>query len=321
MTQATRDNQDTGSAGQAGELDASVGELIDQLAPDRDGPDATVDLTPAPFGQPIADIAAEPTNDPASEEDLLRSVQALLREVPGAAPEKEAPVEPVVPVVSDAPADLQLPDDLFDAKPEETPPEPEPDPEAATKLESLDHELAGLADRLISDEIADEPEPPPDDAPTLAAAIAVSAAPQPTPAPVSERPVRHAPEPEQQRSPFEVIPEPGPEPKPLRQRSGVFVHAMRPLLAVCAAASAPLRNKPQHVRDRIGWHALWLGFLGLCVWTYVLFIRSPEAPIPTLAPAKQASVEHAASKGSSKKDDHGSGKKPAPKKQASAGKH
>jgi hypothetical protein len=329
MAQATRDSQGTNSAGQPGELDESVGELIDQLSPEEG---SSLDLTPgAQVGDLSHDGISEQPPDAGSEEELLQSVQALLREVPGPGhAEPGPPPGQPRPAASDAPAELELPEDLLSPKADEPPPA-EPDPEDAAKLETLDEELAGLADELISSELAAEPEPPTDDGPTLEAAVAATAAaPQP-----AARAAPETPSPEPRPSPFAGAPaapsvsspETGPEVvggAPLVERLA------RPLLVVCAAASAPLKDKPQHVRDRIGWHAMWLAFLGVCVWTYVLFIRSPEAPVPTLPPPQQASADHAPPRNkSAEKDSHGSAKKtdskksaskkPDSKKQASAG--
>jgi hypothetical protein len=59
----------------------------------------------------------------------------------------------------------------------------------------------------------------------------------------------------------------------------------RLILRSVAAISAPLNHRP-HLRDMVGWIALVQAFMALCVWVYVLLIRSdtvrePAPPTPS----------------------------------------
>ena len=305
MAEAARLRQDTG------ELDASVSALIDRAESLRDdgGDDGRGDgLDLVPESRPSnAAVAAQPENPaPLSPDDdeLLKSVQRLLKEVPAG-----PGVRPSTPPTPPESAELELPPD-FVAPAVEPTKRPSP-PEDASRIESLDQELAGLADELISTELAAEPAPE-EGAETLAGAVQAAAAP-PEAAPET------APEPVPELAPTPAaIPEPEPAPEPRPRRRLTLEPVLRPLLAACAAISAPLRDKPQHVRDIVGWNALWLAFLGGCVWMYVLFIRSPEPPVPSLLPTKAAAV-HAGDKahGPAKKDSHAK----APKAGAKKGSH
>lgn len=48
---------------------------------------------------------------------------------------------------------------------------------------------------------------------------------------------------------------------------------------------APLESRDPAVRQTVGWMALYTAFLGLCVWGYVLLIRTPEPPATQTAGA------------------------------------
>jgi hypothetical protein len=286
MAEAARVIQDTG------ELDASVSALIDQLEPasPAGSADGQLDLTPERAVSQSIDSPADAESEAAaaaSDDDLLLSVQALLSEVPVGPATIEAPAESETAAKSEG---LELPADFVTptaAKPTGT-------------IESLDQELAGIADQMISTEVGEEPEA--EEQGTLDRAVAAAGKkPQPTeptlPGPRSESP---APGTKPEQKVEEVKPE-----SPARRRN-LLEPALRPVLALCAAASAPLKSKPQHIRDLVAWVALCQLFLGVCVWTYVLFIRSPEAPIPSLLPTKaEGGGEHADAGHGEKKDTHG----------------
>jgi hypothetical protein len=62
----------------------------------------------------------------------------------------------------------------------------------------------------------------------------------------------------------------------------------------------------------VGWNALWLAFLGVCVWGYILFFRPADGPQRAHAePARQHAAEP-------KADAHGASGhgEPAPKRDA-----
>ena len=78
-----------------------------------------------------------------------------------------------------------------------------------------------------------------------------------------------------------------------------------PILRALIAISSPLAAKPKQFRDILGWHALWIGFLAVCVWGYILLIR-PNQPVPVIvAPAKESAkseTEHGEGGHDAKKD-------------------
>lgn len=330
MPEATRDIQDSQ------DLEARVGELLSdmestavdappvpQAPPPPAAPRPMVGGAPRPEAEPAVATAvaiapvpevlpaegAEDATGEGVERDLAKAVEKLLEEAPAGA--QAAP-----PVTATAAA-LE-----------------------AGKIDSLDAELAGLADDLISGEFADEnavlksndqakPAPVPTEkqaaapaAPATPAPAAAAAgkpeAPKPEAAPVPEAKAQPHPA-EPARKP--EVAKPRPIPEPMTEPS-VLLKAM-------AAVSAPLSGKPQYIRDVIGWNALWVGFLAMCVWVYVLVFRSDEpAPPPPVTPAKADSghgekpVSHEA-KPAKKPDAHGAKKAPAKKdtKTAKAGGH
>lgn len=308
MAEAARVRQDTG------ELDASVSAMIDRAESVRDdGGDEcrneSLDLMPeasvpeeAPSPPPAQGYPPTPHDD-----ELLKSVQRLLKEVP-AAPGGARPAEASGPTETPGPEtpELELPAD-FVAPVSETPGEPAaPVAQDAARIETLDQELAGLADELISTELAADPAPD-DPAETLSAAVEAAAAPGAEPAAATEPVPELADAPPEPQTKPQTKPQTEPQTRP-NPRRFTLEPVLRPLLAACAALSAPLRNKPQHVRDIVGWNALWLAFLGGCVWAYVLFIRSPEPPVPSLLPTRAASAESGGNgHAPAKKDSHAKG--------------
>ena len=298
MAEAARVIQDTG------ELDASVSALIDQLEPAAPATDGQLDLTPeravsqsidGPAGAEAEAAAA------ASDDDLLLSVQALLSEVPVGPSTIEAPAEAEAAAKASIKTDpakpegLELPADFVaapTAKPAGT--------ESAYRIESLDQELAGIADQMISTEVGEEPEADEEQG-TLDRAVAAAGKKAQPPEPLAAEPKAEAPAPE--AKPETTVEEVKPE-APAKRRN-LLEPVLRPVLALCAAASSPLKSKPQHIRDIVAWVALCQLFLGVCVWTYVLFIRSPEAPIPSLLPTKAEGAERADAGHGEKKDSHG----------------
>ena len=190
------------------------------------------------------------------------------------------------------------------------------------KIESLDAELAGLADDLIAGEFADEetvlkeesdkvsaaPAPDSASAAVAGAVVAEVAAKavetQPASAPAAPLKAKQVAEP----TPKKDVAVPA-------RTSEPFV-----LLRLAAAISAPLRNQPAYVRGMVAWIALVNAFLALCVWAWVLVFRPTEAPVP--APAEHGEkaahaekpVGHDAKK-PPKSEGHGA---PAAKKKAPA---
>jgi hypothetical protein len=85
--------------------------------------------------------------------------------------------------------------------------------------------------------------------------------------------------------------------------------------AAATALARPLQNRPQYVRDMVGWVAMVNFFLAVCVWVYLLAIRSPVAPDPDPLPAASAKAESGHAEGASDHaGEHASAKKPPAKK-------
>jgi hypothetical protein len=53
--------------------------------------------------------------------------------------------------------------------------------------------------------------------------------------------------------------------------------------------SKPLASKPAHVRDSIGYVAIWTVFLAMILWMYTMFFRTTPTPTPTQAPTRVVS--------------------------------
>jgi hypothetical protein len=314
MLEATRAIQDTkpsSAAAAHSELDEGVSALIDDLVPEE-GTDG-FDLTPGAGKGGASQNQGSGAGAPLIDDDLLASVQALLSEVP------EGPIGPAsrqsaaAATPEAAAEDAGLADELV-AQLRAEPAKQAASPEAeAAQIETLDQELAGIADELISSEIGEEPEP--EAGPTLNAAVA-AAAPKAAPAEPQSRASEAATAP----VPQAVAPVPMPALPTVEVKAPGRARTLtRPLLALCDAMSAPLKGRSQHARDVVAWIALCQLFIGVCVWSYVLFIRSPEAPTPTLMPTRATGEGHSESKKDShakadpKKDSHA---KAEPKKEA-----
>lgn len=204
---------------------------------------------------------------------------------------------------------------------------------ATDTLESLDEELASLADEMVSGQFVADP---PVAAPVVdvdhvkavpTAAIKPAAAPptgQPAPpsavaAPKSSTPVASATAgtPDTPDAPTTVEPASSVATSPEGPSIGL-VH--RSLILI----SRPLEGTSDIARSCIGAAAICQIVLAGVVVFYSFFIRSPEAPVPTVSDVslreRAAPPSHDAhSKSSAPKKDAGHGK-PAPKKDAGHGK-
>jgi hypothetical protein len=212
---------------------------------------------------------------------------------------EDAAATPVTPAVRAAPAPAPqpeplpppsaLPSQLPKAKPPATPggeaPPPEPEPPVPA------------------------PAPAPG-APAPAVGLAPAAAPavEPGPAPAAR-----------ERAPASKSTE---RPAPAQRRRVTLKVTFSPVMQLLDLLSVPLKNRSQHTRDLIGWHALWVAFMAICVWAYILFrpVTPPPAraePAPAKEPAKPGEGEHGAKK-DTKTDTHASAKKPPVKKSSHA---
>jgi hypothetical protein len=253
--------------------------------------------------------------------ELERGVNALMEASDAGAPDGANPPKAATQATA---SELDSAVGQMMAHAESPPSAPAAPAPAAPPIESLDEQLAEAADDLIAGEFADEERilneaegaaPPAGPAPVEAAAPAApepvapkADVPKPAPKPA---PTRKVPKPP---SPKAVQPEPDPEPVVTAVRAAVLTKAASAisgplasaLTSVGATLSAPLKNRPQYVRDTVGWFALFTMFMAVCVWAYILLIRSPVAPDPepvthgdkAQAPAKAAGGEGEASRGS-----------------------
>lgn len=174
-------------------------------------------------------------------------------------------------------------------------------------LDTLDDELARLADEMVTGDFHSEAT-----SEAISAGAPVMESSPPTEHPVSA-PQTAAPSPTPSPS-SPVAQQSDTQPEPTDGRVSVFWRA-------AAAISRPLEGKPDWVRKTVGAAAALQLVLAAGVWGHMLFIRSPEAPTPTIAevdlrerhaPAKPVtkSADHgkAKSHGSSKSSDHGKAK-------------
>jgi hypothetical protein len=213
----------------------------------------------------------------------------------------------------------------------------------AVPIRTLDAQLAEAADDLIAGEFADEDEILNAVPAVVAPVVPVPASqdaekPAPEVSPETEEPAAVAkvaePEPAPMRAPRVVLPPPVeavapsvaeearklPSPKAAMALAlgALFSPVISALDAAAAAVSAPLRNRSQHTRDLVGWLAMVNLFLAVCVWVYLLAIRSPVAPDPEPLPVAAAKGEagghgDASEHGGGHGDAHASAKKPAKK--------
>jgi hypothetical protein len=185
-----------------------------------------------------------------------------------------------------------------------------PPPADNGKIDSLDAELAGLADDLIAGEFKDEDAvlaEPGSEAPAPEAAAPLNV----TEATPTESIGRAAPPPPPP-SPAAPIDEPAetapsllaePEPKlPL-------------LLRLLDALSSPVRGRSQHTRDMVGWIALVTAFNAVCLWGYLGFLRPAQG---VARPAPPPAAEPAPAKPSEPESGHGGSKSASPSKKTAA---
>jgi len=255
------------------------------------GPPPT-EAEPTPAGQAVS-VVDVPTSEPEAETatvkvdaqeeppdpDLADAVEKLLVDA-GAVPTSEsAVIEVVTPVAAGAP------------------------PETA-RIDSLDAELAGLADSLISDEFAEEVEAPID---PPAAATTLPTVSETAPTPSAPPPLAgQVAAPAAKAAPAAVAPVEAAAPVAATRKRLLPGAPGALALRAMTVLSGPLRNKPKHIRDAVGWMAAVNAFLALCVWGYVFVFRSSNPPLP---PAKQ--VSHATDDGHGAKADSHSAEKPA----------
>jgi hypothetical protein len=169
-----------------------------------------------------------------------------------------------------------------------------PEAAQAASIQSLDAELAKLADNLVeggfedaTNVLADVPAPP---------AAEVTAAEE---TPIDEPALDEEPEPEATEA---VADEAEPETevaaaepaavKAEEEQAGIWKALEPPVLAGLAKVSGPVRGKPKVVRDLVGWLAVMTVFWALCVWGYIM-IRKPGTPEkPEKAEAVKATGKH-----------------------------
>lgn len=155
-------------------------------------------------------------------------------------------------------------------------------------IQTLDDELAGLADDLLGDASSDEPE---HTAASFTPAMPAVAAlqpeayrprppePPPVDAPPDDPPPAGADEDESPAIACATVPK-------VQRRALRHIEAW--VYSRLALLSSPLAARPAQVRIAIGWIAAFNTFLAACLWVYVLFLRAPEAPPPRAAPAAQS---------------------------------
>jgi len=71
----------------------------------------------------------------------------------------------------------------------------------------------------------------------------------------------------------------------------VITHATPLLARGTILLSKPLAKQSPEVRNAIGFVALWTGFLGVVLWSYLLLFRTPTTPQPEVAPTRVISAE------------------------------
>jgi hypothetical protein len=266
-------------------LEARAEELVSgqEINADSLAAEAVENLVATPLAQAAADLVTAP--EPAAPSpDLAEAVQKLVESPPPAAP---------------------------------APPVPD-------KIETLDAQIATLADDLIAGDLADEEgalkgqvaAPP-----SVPEAVPVSLPPAEPPPPSVRAPAPAVPDLKPAGETSAAVPPPmapGPatrvrtpespakkeEPrKPSRLKAVAMAAAGSMGTAVLAALSGPIRNRPKMVRDLVGWVALVTIFNATCLWMYVLFFRSADAP--PAKPAAAVSHDGGHGKEAAKADGHG----------------
>lgn len=202
----------------------------------------------------------------------------------------------------------------------ETPPAvagPDAGAEPSRPIESLDAQLAELAEEMIEGDFADEDSvlgdakqpngggapaepatapaaPAPAVAPaktdnTTPAAAAPAPAAQPVKAAATAPPAKTPPRPAAPATPGGVS---GPTKPGAAKKTGAKVGERA--VHVMALISRPLMSRPPIVRQAIGYVAIITAFYALWTWTYVLIIRSPARPEATTPVAAMAKSEEEA---------------------------
>lgn len=301
MPEATQDIHDSAALGER--VDALVGEVNGKGSPAHSAeagaaaPDPLAEAAAvlSQLGDPSPTAPVEPGNPVAPEAVAAPEPAAKAAEVPVEAPAgaTEDLAQAVEKLIQDSGPDAA---GAAEAPAAEV---PGAAPAAASdRIESLDAELAGIADDVIAGEFANESEV------LTGEAQAVAPAAEPAPAPV-EAAVPAAPVVAPVAVATPVVAPVAVAPKPAL--AGPRAAEPSAVLRLMWAISSPLRGKPQHVRDAAGWIALVQAFLALWVVSYVLFFRSNEPPLPTAA----APVAEKAGEAKSEEPEHA--EKPAKK--------
>ncbi len=274
----------------------TLGDQIDGLLDDMEsaandvarqlmGESASPAPTPAvPDPEPGNDAAPQPADESLGDEKTKPEIDTTAQpadETPEEEPKPEIDATPQPADESEA-AELdeqvgKLVDDAIESA--DQPPIP-------TDIDSLDDELAALANDLLGTDsgqiegtITDagaaidhsaDPAPAPEPAPGADALT-------PTEPPAAQTPTKSQPA-------VETIEEPTPEPASARRKSAKIV-ALGTAIKAIEFTGRPLANKPTSARQTIGWFALITLFNATMAWTFVLFIREPVQPVANHTPA------------------------------------
>lgn len=292
------------------DLDSSVGDLLSELEAEAsrqaDSPAPTPDAIQLPPGG---------SRDAAGETRASRGGSALEE------PALEEPVsEGLVsnePVSEEPASEEPVAEELAPEVPAPEAPGPSASPKGASEqpfgnqqtIQSLDDELAGIADDLL---VHEQDEDPPGRPANFMPAMPAVAALRPEvyrPKPLTEEKARDTP-------PTVDV---APSPSPMRERSDLWRRIRAAvetyLYNLLAAISSPLNGRPGSVRTGVGAAALFNLFLAMCVWGYTLFLMPKEAPPPRPVAASAAAKAPEALKGSAK------GKSSEPAKKSAKGGH
>lgn len=259
-----------------------------------------------------------PTEAPPSDVDQPRATPpppgAFRPQPPGPARPRQAPPQSPATATA-APPTAVAPERIAPSQDQPAPaaeaPLPPPSPPVATAetIESLDAELANVADSLLGSETAIEPEPVPRSyTPAMPAVAALQ--------PEAYRPKAQEPqEPEVPKNEPVALPEvsaAAPVVTPSapgdllnRARSRIGDQGEQALYNLLLKASAPLNKQSPSVRTAVGLIAAANFFLALCVWMYVLFLRPADAPPPRAPTAAKQMAETSAKPAPAKKADSG----------------
>lgn len=293
------------------DLERQVGDLLEEM---QTATERLADEVKAPQANPAEPVAAiTPEANAVVDAELATAVAALAE--PLAAPQTPKPLEaPVAETPAEAAPGSEAKPDLASAVEkllEGAAPAASavPAPEGAGNVQTLDAKLAGLADELIAGEFEDEAAVMSDEVAAAAPAAPTTPTPEPAPSPVvAAAPIAAAPPPPPREEPARPMPK---EPADVAPAVAAIVVPQRGLMAgslaqkVLAAASGPLSGRP-HLRDILGWVALVQAFMAMCVWVYVLFVRSdlPVDPPPVTAAAEHSKADEGHAGGHEKKTGH-----------------